>query len=206
MFEWIKNLFGDPNQRELDKLWPIVEEINEHYEELQDLTDDELRAKTDEFREEIQASVADIEARQDEIREKLRRAPGPEANVGGDGQVAELDGESLSLDERDALYDEFDDLEEEWQDVMEDKLWELVPEAFAVIKETCRRMLGETWRAGGSMIEWDMVPYDVQLLGALVLHQGRIAEMKTGEGKTLAAVMPLYLNALAGRGCHLVTV
>ena len=206
MFEWIKNLFGDPNERELNKLWPVVEEINEHYEELRDLTDDELRAKTDQFRTEIQEAVSDIEARQDEIREKLRRAPGPEAPVGGDGQVAELEGEDLSLDERDALYDEFDELEDEWQSIVEDKLWELLPEAFAVIKETCRRMLGETWTAGGSKIEWDMVPYDVQLLGAVVLHQGRIGEMKTGEGKTLAAVMPLYLNALTGRGCHLVTV
>ena len=71
MFEWIKNLFGDPNERELNKLWPIVEEINDHYEELQDLTDDELRAKTDAFRAEIREAVADIEARQDEIREKL---------------------------------------------------------------------------------------------------------------------------------------
>ena len=206
MFEWIKNLFGDPNERELNKLWPIVEEINAHYEELQDLTDDELRAKTDAFRAEIREAVADIETRQDEIREKLRRAPGPEGPVGGDGQVAEMEGEPLSLEERDALYDEFDELEEEWQDIVEDALWELLPEAFAVVKETCRRMLGETWMAGGSKIEWDMVPYDVQILGAIVLHQGRIAEMKTGEGKTLAAVMPLYLNALTGRGCQLVTV
>jgi len=206
MFEWIKNLFGDRNKRELNKLWPIVEEINEHYDTLQDLTDEELRAKTDEFRAEIQEAVADIEARQDEIEERLSRAPAPEAPVGGDGQVGEAEVEPLSLDERDALYNEYDDLEEEWQDVVEDTLWDLLPEAFAVIKETCRRHLGETWRAGGSKIEWEMVPYDVQLLGAIVLHQGRIAEMKTGEGKTLAAVMPLYLNALAGRGCHLVTV
>jgi len=206
MFEWIQNLFGDPNQRELDKLWPVVEEINEHYDDLQDLTDDELRAKTDEFRAEIQEAVADIEARQEEIDEKLRRAPAPEAPIGGDGQVGEADVEPISLDERDALYDEYDALEEEWQDTVEDILWDLLPEAFAVMKETCRRMLGETWMAGGSKIEWDMVPYDVQLLGAVVLHQGRIGEMKTGEGKTLAAVMPLYLNALTGRGCHLVTV
>jgi len=207
MFEWIKNLFGDPNERELNKLWPIVEDINEHYDELQDLTDDELRAKTDEFKAEIQEAVADIEARQDEIEERLSRAPSPQkANIGGDGQVADPDFEPLSLDERDALYDEYDELEEEWQEIVEDILWEILPEAFAVIKETCRRMLGETWTAGGSKVEWDMVPYDVQLLGAIVLHQGRIGEMKTGEGKTLAAVMPLYLNALAGRGCHLVTV
>jgi preprotein translocase subunit SecA len=206
MFEWLKNLFGDQNKRELEKLWPVVEEINEHYDELQDLTDDELRAKTDEFKAEIQEAVADIEARQEEIEERLRRAPAPQAPVGGDGQVADADFEPLDLDERDALYDEYDELEEEWQDIVEDILWDLLPEAFAVIKETCRRMLGETWQAGGSKVEWEMVPYDVQLLGAVVLHQGRIAEMKTGEGKTLAAVMPLYLNALAGRGCHLVTV
>jgi len=206
MFEWLKNLFGDQNKRELEKLWPVVEEINEHYEELRDLTDDELRAKTDEFRAEIQEAVADIEARQEEIDERLRRAPAPQAPVGGDGQMADAEVDPLSLDERDALYDEYDELEEEWQDTVEDILWDLLPEAFAVIKETCRRMLGETWTAGGSKVEWGMVPYDVQLLGAVVLHQGRIAEMKTGEGKTLAAVMPLYLNALAGRGCHLVTV
>jgi preprotein translocase subunit SecA len=206
MFEWLKNLFGDQNKRELEKLWPVVEEINEHYDELRDLTDDELRAKTDEFKAEIQEAVADIEARQEEIEARLRRAPAPKAPVGGDGQVGDADGEPLSLDERDALYDEYDELEEEWQDTVEDILWDLLPEAFAVMKETCRRMLGETWTAGGSKVEWGMVPYDVQLLGAVVLHQGRIAEMKTGEGKTLAAVMPLYLNALAGRGCHLVTV
>jgi len=206
MFEWLKNLFGDQNERELNKIWPVVEEINEHYEDLQDVTDDELRAKTDEFREEIQEAVADIEARQEEIEERLSKAPAPQAPVGGDGQVADADYEPLSLDERDALYDEYDELEEEWQEIVEDILWDLLPEAFAVMKETCRRMLGETWTAGGSKVEWEMVPYDVQLLGAVVLHQGRIAEMKTGEGKTLAAVMPLYLNALAGRGCHLVTV
>ena len=206
MFEWLKNLFGDANKRELEKLWPVVEEINEHYEELQDLTDEELRAKTDTFKAEIREAVADIEARQDEIEERLSNAPAPKAPVGGDGQVADADFEPLSLDERDALYDEYDELEEEWQDTVEDILWDLLPEAFAVIKETCRRMLGETWTAGGSKVEWDMVPYDVQLLGAVVLHQGRIGEMKTGEGKTLAAVMPLYLNALTGRGCHLVTV
>jgi preprotein translocase subunit SecA len=206
MFEWLKNLFGDANKRELEKLWPVVEEINEHYEELQDLTDEELRAKTDAFRAEIQEAVADIEERQAEIEERLSKAPAPQAPVGGDGQVADADFEPLALDERDALYDEYDDLEEEWQETVEDILWDLLPEAFAVVKETCRRMLGETWTAGGSKVEWDMVPYDVQLLGAVVLHQGRIGEMKTGEGKTLAAVMPLYLNALAGRGCHLVTV
>ncbi len=210
MFEWLKNLFGDRNKRELEKLWPVVDEINDHYADLQDLTDDELRGKTEEFREAIHEAVADNEARQEEIKELLRHAPTAqqELPVGGDGQVAEPEAnvEALTLGEREALYDELDELEEAWHDRVEERLNELLPEAFAVIKETCRRMLGETWTAGGSKIEWDMVPYDVQLLGAVVLHQGRIAEMKTGEGKTLVAVMPLYLNALAGRGAHLVTV
>jgi len=214
MFEWLKNLFGDRNERELEKLWPIVDEINEEYEKLRDLSDDELRAKTDEFRERVQSSVADIEARQEEIRQRLRSAPAPDTPVGGDGQAAPIGGdgqavetqETLTMQERDALYDEFEDLEDEWQDVVEDELWEILPEAFAVIKETCRRMLGKEWTAGGSKVEWGMVHYDVQLLGGIVLHQGRIAEMKTGEGKTLVATLPMYLNALAGRGCHLVTV
>jgi preprotein translocase subunit SecA len=206
MFEWLKNLFGDQNQRELDKLWPIVDEINEEYEALHDLSDEALRGKTDTFRQIIREEVADLEARQDEIRDRLRHAPSAEGPVGGDGQMAEPEREPLTMDEREALYDEFDALEEEWQEIVEDVLWDLLPEAFAVVKETCRRMLGETWRAGGSEIEWGMVHYDVQLLGGIVLHQGRIAEMKTGEGKTLVATLPLYLNALTGRGCHLVTV
>ncbi len=88
----------------------------------------------------------------------------------------------------------------------QDKLKELLPEAFAMVKETCRRLVGQTWRAVGQEVKWEMVPYDVQLIGAISLHQGNVAEMKTGEGKTLAATMPLYLNALAGRGAHLITV
>ena len=207
MFEWIRNLFGDRNKRELEKLWPIVDEINEHYEMLQDLTDDELRGKTDEFKSILHDAVAEIEAEQEEIRETLRHAPSArEIEIGGDGQPPENHPEALTLDEREALYDELDALDEEWSEIVEDTLNDLLPEAFAVIKETCRRMLGKTWQAGGSKIEWDMVHYDVQLLGGIVLHQGRIAEMKTGEGKTLVATLPLYLNALVGRGAHLVTV
>ncbi len=86
------------------------------------------------------------------------------------------------------------------------KLDEFLPEAFAIVKETCRRLMGQSWRIVGQEITWEMIPYDVQLIGAIALHQGKVAEMKTGEGKTLAATMPLYLNALAGRGAHLITV
>ncbi|WP_022834689.1 preprotein translocase subunit SecA [Salisaeta longa] len=207
MFEWLKDLFGDRNKRRLNELWPIVDEINAHYETLESLTDDELRAKTDAFRAELRDAVADIEADQEAIREQLQAAPAPAPDaVQGDGAPPAAPEASVSLSEREALYDDLDALEEEWLDTVEDVLADLLPEAFAVMKETCRRMLGKTWHAGGSEIEWDMVPYDVQLLGGIVLHRGTIAEMKTGEGKTLAAIMPLYLNALVGRGCHLVTV
>jgi Preprotein translocase subunit SecA (ATPase, RNA helicase) len=90
--------------------------------------------------------------------------------------------------------------------VEQDTLNELLPEAFAMVKETCRRMMGKTYRVMGQEIKWEMIPYDVQILGGIVLHQGKVSEMKTGEGKTLVATMPLYLNALTGRGSHLVTV
>ncbi len=129
-----KKIFGTKNEREIKRLWPIVEEINQHYEQLHELSDEELRAKTDEFR---------------------RRLAG---------------GETLD---------------------------DILPEAYAVVKETCRRLVGKKWMVTGKEIEWNMVPFDVQLLGAIVLHQGKIAEMATGEGKTLVATMPLYLNALA---------
>ena len=88
----------------------------------------------------------------------------------------------------------------------QEKLNEILPEAFAMVKETCRRMMGQSYRIMGQEIKWEMIPYDVQILGGIVLHQGKVSEMKTGEGKTLVATMPLYLNALTGRGSHLVTV
>ena len=99
-----------------------------------------------------------------------------------------------------------EELEEERDNFVYDILDEILPEAFAVVKEACRRLVGQSWEITGHKIVWDMVPFDVQLMGAAILHEGKIAEMATGEGKTLVAVMPLYLNALPGRGAHLVTV
>jgi preprotein translocase subunit SecA len=87
-----------------------------------------------------------------------------------------------------------------------ESLDDILPEAFATVKETCRRLSGKTWKAVGQDIEWNMIPYDVQLIGGIVLHRGKIAEMATGEGKTLVATMPVYLNALSGDGVHIVTV
>jgi preprotein translocase subunit SecA len=240
MFKWLKNLFGDRNQRQLDELWPLVDEINAHVETLESLSDDALRAETDRFRATLREAVEDLEARMEAIRHRLRHAPSrvpglpapgaspsEQQQPSGDGATGEADGEPaagdfaeapggdgeafdvpepLTLSEREALYAELDDLEDEWLSTTEGILDDLLPEAFAVMKETCRRMIGQTWTAGGSEITWDMVPYDVQLLGGIVLHQGRIAEMKTGEGKTLVAILPIYLNALVGRGVHVVTV
>ena len=222
MIEFLQSLFGgDKNERELKKLWPIVEQINQEFAKLEKLSDDELRGKTEEFKSRIKESVARIEQRQAEIRAELS-GDEPAPALSGDGAVeqdASSDGSpafgengqddggpELSLNDRKALYEEMDALDEEWLETVEATLDALLPEAFAVVKETCRRMIGQEWEAGGSTVTWDMVPYDVQLLGGIVLHQGRIAEMKTGEGKTLVAVMPVYLNALAGRGVHLVTV
>ena len=113
--------------------------------------------------------------------------------------------------EREELMEEHADLpEEEREEIIIERegeiLNEILPEVFAIVKDACRRLVGKSWDACGQKVIWDMIPFDVQLVGAVVLHQGKIAEMATGEGKTLVATMPIYLNSLTGRGCHLITV
>ena len=144
MFEsLLKSIFGSKHERDVKRTGPIVEEINEFAKSYASLSDDELRAKTAEFK----------------------------ARLAG--------GETLE---------------------------DLLPEAFAAVKDACRRLCGRSWQVVGITIEWQIVPYDEQLIGGVMLHEGKIAEMATGEGKTLVATMPLYLNALTGKGAHLVTV
>lgn len=144
MFKWILDKFaGNYNQKEINKIKVIVREINHHYTELNALTDEEIKAKTPEFKERIK----------------------------------------------------------KWE-----SLDDLLPEAFAVVKQACKRMVGNEYDVKWWKMTWNMIPYDVQLVGGIVLHQGRIAEMKTWEGKTLVATLPVYLNALAGKGVHVVTV
>src|SRR5205085_12294099 len=153
MVSWIlKKILGSKNQRELRRLSPIVRRINELDEQFKSLSDDELRAKTAAWKEE------------------LSKLP---------------------------------ELQDQWQ-----KLDEILPEAFAVVKNAARRLKErqQSFSVCDQPMVWDMVHFDVQLLGGIVLHRGRIAEMATGEGKTLVATLPLYLNALSGRGAHLVTV
>jgi len=182
----LKKIFGDKNTHALKELWPIVNQINEEFEKLKNLTDEELKAKTTQFKEYIQKETAELRNKIDELKNQLTQIQ--------------------SAEEKHKIYDEIEELEKELDEKYEEILNELLPQAFAVVKETCRRLVGKSWEVAGNKITWDMVPYDVQLLGGIVLHQGKIAEMATGEGKTLVATLPLYLNALTGRGVHLVTV
>ena len=182
----VKALLGSHHKREAKKLEPLVQEINAIGEELSSLTDEQLQAKTGEFRQRIEERTADLRARIEALREEKRRS-----QDGG---------------ERERLSLEINNLQTELKQTLEATLEDLLPEAFAVVKDACRRLSGRTMVVTGQTMTWDMVPYDVQLIGGIALHRGKVAEMATGEGKTLVATMPLYLNALAGRGVHLVTV
>ncbi len=187
----IEKVFGSRADRDLKKLEPIVGEINSFEAELQGLTDEELSARTDKFRRYIKDETAEVDTEINEIKARLT-------------QSGEED--TLSIEERRALTEELEKKQDDWLEILEDVLEEILPEAFAVLKETCRRFVGKSWKVAGRETVWNMVPYDVQLMGAVALHQGKIAEMKTGEGKTLVSIFPAYLNALAGKGVHVVTV
>src|SRR5437867_4754144 len=188
----LSGVFGTRHERERKRVQPIVDEINEHYARLQTISDDELRGQTEKFRARIREVTSDIETRIVELKEKKRVTADPAARD-------ELDNELSGVDGRGGA-------EAELRTAIADVLEELLPEAFATVREACRRLLGTTVMVTGQEMEWNMVPYDVQLMGGIQLHVGRIAEMATGEGKTLVATLPLYLNALAGKGAHLVTV
>ncbi len=187
--KFLTTVFGTKSERDLKKIWPIVDEIKSFEEDIKALTDDELKQKTESFRQKIADETAEVDEEIAEVKRKM-----------------DSNDESITFDERRELADRLKELKEEWLVILEDVFEEIMPEAFAVLKDTCRRFVGKKWDVAGTEIEWNMVPYDVQLVGAIAMHQGAIAEMKTGEGKTLAAIFPAYLNALAGRGVHVVTV
>ncbi len=224
MFDFISNsvkkIFGTKYERDIKTYGPIVDEINEIYEDLHDISNDELRNKTLRFRERIGEYLSDIDA---EV-EQLEKEADDEENLG----------------QKEALFKEIDQLKEDRDKALEEVLQEILPEAFAVVKETARRFKDNNtltvtatdhdrdlaanpkrnyvkiegdkavwknqWVAAGGEITWDMVHYDVQLIGGMVLHDGKIAEMATGEGKTLVATLPAYLNGLSGQGVHVITV
>ncbi|HAC15101.1 MAG TPA: preprotein translocase subunit SecA [Bacteroidetes bacterium] len=182
-------LFGSKSDRDLKKIQPFVDEINEFGPELQKISDEELRARTEKFKKMLAEATAPIDIQIKELK----------------AQINDMESD-LTIDERRDLADELDKVDQEWLDTVEDVLDDIMPEAFAVLKETCARFVGKKWMVAGNEITWEMVPYDVQLIGAVTLHKGKIAEMKTGEGKTLVAIFPAYLNALVGRGVHVITV
>ena len=182
----IRAVFGTRHQRELKRLQPLVDQINRHAERLQGVSEEELKGQTGRFREQIREATADVQAELDELRVQKRAAE--------------------SSAEREELAARMGEVEKRLKSATEAVLDEILPEAFATVKEACRRLVGTEATVTGQTLTWDMVPYDVQLVGGIVLHQGKVAEMATGEGKTLVATLPLYLNALTGRGAHLVTV
>ncbi len=185
----LTKIFGSKSEKDVKLILPIVEEINSFSEGLKQLTDEELKAKTAEFKAIIKENTKDMEDEKEQLSFKLKN----EALIGVEVQD---------------VYDRIKQIDKDLHSKINDILDEILPETFAVVKETCRRLKDRMFRYeyAGQPAVWDMVPYDVQLIGGVVLHQGKIAEMATGEGKTLVAVLPMYLNALAGKGTHLVTV
>ncbi len=220
MANFLTKLFGTKADRDMKELQPLLKKTLAAYETIKDLPIDDLRHKTEEF------------------RDKIRKATDKEEN-----QVAELrkyleENYDIPVEEKEDKYKEIEKLEDKIYATTQDILNEILPEAFSVMKETARRfkdnetitvtatqhdrdlaakrecitidgdkaVYQNSWMAGGNMIQWDMCHYDVQLIGGMVLHQGKIAEMATGEGKTLVATLPVYLNALPGKGVHVVTV
>jgi preprotein translocase subunit SecA len=221
MLGFLSKIFGgSKSEKDVKLMLPIVESVNQQFTAYQSLTNDQLRNKTQEFRQRIKAHLKDID---DEIA-KLNK------------QAEELPFSDITG--KDALYQQVDALVKDRDKKIEEVLKEILPEAFAVIKETARRfkenaelvatatdldrdlsvkkdhvtiqgdqsIFKNSWTAGGNLITWNMVHYNVQLIGGAVLHQGKISEMATGEGKTLVSTLPAYLNALAGAGVHIVTV
>jgi len=215
--EFLTKLFGNKSQRDLKEITPYVEKVKAVYPSIKELSNDELRGRIDAIKQRIQDYVADERAKVNSLREGI---------------------DSKELEEREAIWAEVDKIEKEITDKMEIVLDEVLPEVFAIVKDTARRfaenpevvvtandfdrdlatrfdfvriegdkaIYANHWMAGGNEITWDMFHYDVQLFGGVVLHKGKIAEMATGEGKTLVATLPVFLNALTRNGVHVVTV
>ncbi len=214
----LKVFVGDKSEKDVKSLQPLVNEIKSFEKQLEGLSHDELRQKTTAFKARIAEDCKEINDKIAELKEEVEN--------------------SSDIDRNEEIYSEIDKLNEEAYKVSEKTLEDILPEAFAVVKETAKRFAANetltvtaseqdrvlsgdkdyvalegdkavwqnSWDAAGKEVTWDMVHYDVQLIGGIALHQGKIAEMQTGEGKTLVATLPLYLNALVGKGAHLVTV
>jgi len=186
MKKLFRKIIGSRFARELKKMQPILDAIHQHEERLAGLSEDEIKGQTAKLRALIKERYGALEEELTEKKAAKHRCADPT--------------------ERNALDREIHGLEDQLKDDIQAALKEVLPEAFATVREACRRLLGTKVVVTGHDMEWDMVPYDVQLIGGIVLHESCIAEMATGEGKTLVATLPMYLNALPGYGVHLVTV
>lgn len=187
MIKLIQNkLFGSRQSREMKKYLPLLEEINRHYDSLIDLSDEKLKDRIQAIKQEIQSIISPLEKNLESLYEEYQ---------------TEMDDNRKT-----AIGNDIDSLEKKLKEVKQETLDSFLTEVFAIVKDTCRRLLGREYIVRGDNEKWEMVPFDVQLIGAIVLHKGTIAEMATGEGKTLVATLPLFLNALLGKGVHLVTV
>ncbi|MEM6911718.1 MAG: preprotein translocase subunit SecA [Verrucomicrobiota bacterium] len=220
MIQWIlKKIVGSRNQRTIKKLWPKVLRINEIEETLQEQPDSVLK----EFTKAWQEKFALFHDPQIPIREKLEKWEDAPLKELGQAVATKMEGLrefypslSSSVDPaaaKDELIEallqaktEFTEASEQFPDTIKDLLGEALPEAFAVVKNAARRLCGQEWKVSDHPVKWEMVHFDVQLLGGMALHEGMITEMQTGEGKTLVATLPTYLNALTGKGVHVVTV
>ena len=214
----IKKVFGTKSDRDMKQVKPILDKVLAAYESIDKLSNDELRAKTEELKKKLRDGEAPFEKRIAEIKEELEK--------------------EIPVSQKESLATESDKLVKDEDAEIEKLLNEILPEAFAIMKSTARRFAQNPvvevtasdfdrqlsishdfvtiegdkalwknhWMAGGNEVTWDMVHYNVQLIGGIILHQGKIAEMATGEGKTLVATLPVFLNAIAGKGVHMVTV
>ncbi len=212
-------MLGNKSQRDIKVINPVLDKALAAWEEIKTVSNDELRARTVAFKHRIREHLADKEKEIEDLKEQLNS-------------------DDIEIDEKENMYGVLDKLEKESYELTQEVLNEILPEAFAVMKDTARRFFENeyvevtatqadrdlaakkalveidgdiaryhnSWTAGGNVITWDMVHYDCQLIGGVVLHDGKIAEMATGEGKTLVATLPMFLNALPGKGVHIVTV
>ncbi len=216
--KFLTSLFGNKSTRDMKLIQPLVEKVKEAYPEIQKLSNDELRAKSAEIRQQVRDAAKPYQEKIEELKAKIEQTP---------------------IDEREPIFKEIDKQDAEMLDAIEKALDEVMFVAYSIVKDTARRLnegdvvvtandfdrelaanpandfisidgdnaiYHNEWTAGGNKLKWDMVHYDVQIFGGIALHQGKIAEMATGEGKTLVATFPVFLNALAGNGVHMVTV
>ncbi len=184
--KFLEKLFGDRHSRDMKKVNPLLDAIKSHEPDIEKLTDDGIKKRVQDIKVEIRERLQPLE----EELENLNQQYHLEANE----------------DEKDRIGNKIDVHKEKLKQATQDVLDDFLPEVFAIIRSTCKRLTGHEYDVRGNTETWHMVPFDVQLIGGIALHNGNIAEMATGEGKTLVATLPLFLNALTGRGCHLITV